>query len=184
MSSTCKPAISTSTTLNQTMPLRFFASSRTLYSLENTRPSKQSLTVGRSCNAVTAKKSYHRFFHLKNNSRYFSLRANDIARNRSRVIFSRACADIFRRWSARAEVTLYVTGEGYIHFYCTSSQLVFCTVCMHALRFNMTDREREVVKMGKETCATGRVGGCLAGNSDWSIKRPMFFHDNIIKFIT
>ena len=40
MSSTCKPAISTSTTLNQTMPLRFFASSRTLYSLENTLPSK------------------------------------------------------------------------------------------------------------------------------------------------
>ena len=29
---------------------------------------------------------------------YFCLRANDIARNRSRVIFSRACADIFRRW--------------------------------------------------------------------------------------
>ena len=57
-------------------------------------------------------------------------------------------------------------------------------VCMHGLRFNMTDREREVVKMGKETCATGRVGGCVAGNSDWSIKRPMFFHDNIIKFIT
>ena len=40
MSSTCKPAISTSTKLNQTMPLRFFASSRTLYSLENTSPSK------------------------------------------------------------------------------------------------------------------------------------------------
>lgn len=57
-------------------------------------------------------------------------------------------------------------------------------VCMYALRFNMTDREREVVKMGKETCATGRVGGCFASNSDWSIKRPMFFHDNIIKFIT
>ena len=30
--------------------------------------------------------------------RHFCLRANDIARNRSRVIFSRACADIFRRW--------------------------------------------------------------------------------------
>ena len=28
---------------------------------------------------------------------HFCLRANDIARNRSRVIFSRACADIFRR---------------------------------------------------------------------------------------
>jgi len=28
---------------------------------------------------------------------YFCVRANDIARNRSRVIFSRACADIFRR---------------------------------------------------------------------------------------
>ena len=28
---------------------------------------------------------------------HFSLGANDIARNRSRVIFSRACADIFRR---------------------------------------------------------------------------------------
>ena len=30
---------------------------------------------------------------------YFCLGANDIARNRSRVIFSRACVDIFRRWS-------------------------------------------------------------------------------------
>ena len=30
---------------------------------------------------------------------HFCLRANDIARNRSHVIFSRACADIFRRWS-------------------------------------------------------------------------------------
>ena len=40
MSSKCKPAIATSTTLNQTMPLRFFASSRTLYSLENSLPSK------------------------------------------------------------------------------------------------------------------------------------------------
>ena len=30
---------------------------------------------------------------------YFRLGANDIARNRSRVIFSRACVDIFRRWS-------------------------------------------------------------------------------------
>ena len=29
---------------------------------------------------------------------YFCLRANDIARSRSRVIFSRACADIFGRW--------------------------------------------------------------------------------------
>ena len=28
---------------------------------------------------------------------YFCLRANDITRNRSRVIFSRACVDIFRR---------------------------------------------------------------------------------------
>ena len=32
---------------------------------------------------------------------HFCLGANDIARNRSRVIFSRACADIFRRWSYR-----------------------------------------------------------------------------------
>ena len=30
---------------------------------------------------------------------YFCLGANDIARNRSRVIFTRACVDIFRRWS-------------------------------------------------------------------------------------
>ena len=29
---------------------------------------------------------------------YFCLGANDIARNISRVIFSRACVDIFRRW--------------------------------------------------------------------------------------
>ena len=41
-------------------------------------------------------KTSHYFFHL---NRHFCLRANDIARNRSRVIFSRACADIFRRWN-------------------------------------------------------------------------------------
>ena len=35
---------------------------------------------------------------------HFCLGANDIARNRSRVIFSTACADIFRRWSRRAPV--------------------------------------------------------------------------------
>ena len=45
MSSTCKPAISTPTTLNQTMPLRFFASSRTLYSLENTLSIKTSTKI-------------------------------------------------------------------------------------------------------------------------------------------
>ena len=40
-------------------------------------------------------KNSHYFFHLNG---HFCLRANDIARNRSRVILSRACADIFRRW--------------------------------------------------------------------------------------
>ena len=30
---------------------------------------------------------------------HFRLGANDITRNRSRVIFCRACADIFRRWT-------------------------------------------------------------------------------------
>ena len=46
-------------------------------------------------------------YHCQKNSHYFShlnwhfcLRANDIARNRSRVIFSRACADIFRPWNS------------------------------------------------------------------------------------
>ena len=34
----------------------------------------------------------------------FCLRANDIARNRSRVIFSRACADICRRWNHDGKV--------------------------------------------------------------------------------
>ena len=36
-------------------------------------------------------KNSHYFFHL---NRHFCLRANDIARNRSRVILSRACVDI------------------------------------------------------------------------------------------
>ena len=40
MSSIRKPAISTSITLNQTMSMQFFADFRTLYSLENTLPSK------------------------------------------------------------------------------------------------------------------------------------------------
>ena len=31
---------------------------------------------------------------------HFRLGANDITRNRPRVIFSRACVDIFRRWSS------------------------------------------------------------------------------------
>ena len=81
MSSTCKPAISTSITLNQTTPMRFFASFRTLYSLENTLTSNfdqnnfWSLTVARNCNAVTAKKGCHRFFHLSNISRAFSPRS-------------------------------------------------------------------------------------------------------------
>ena len=37
---------------------------------------------------------------------HFCLRANDIARNRSRVIFSRACTDIFRRWKAHTWVVV------------------------------------------------------------------------------
>ena len=40
MPSTSKPAISTSITLNQTMPMQFFTSFRTLYSIEKTLPSK------------------------------------------------------------------------------------------------------------------------------------------------
>ena len=34
---------------------------------------------------------------------HFRLGANDISRNRSRVIFSRACADIFRRWNSEQQ---------------------------------------------------------------------------------
>ena len=39
---------------------------------------------------------------------HFRLGANDITRNRSRVIFSSACADIFRRWTyVRTYVRVY-----------------------------------------------------------------------------
>ena len=58
--------------------------------------------MARNCNAVTAKKTYHRFFHSATTFRgHFCLEANDIARNRSRVIFCSACVDIFCRWSQK-----------------------------------------------------------------------------------
>ena len=104
MSSTCKPAMSTSITLNQTTPTRFFASFRMLYSLQNTLTSKLwpknfwSLTVARNCKAVAAKKGYHRFFHLNNISRAFSPRSHWHCAKSITCDFSRACVDIFLRW--------------------------------------------------------------------------------------
>ena len=41
---------------------------------------------------------------------HFRLGANDITRNRSRVIFSRACADIFRRWNGPFLRGLFLEG--------------------------------------------------------------------------
>ena len=104
MSSTCKPAISTSITLNQTMPMRFFASFRTLYSLDYT--SVKTLTKiifdllqwQEIATLSLPKKAAIAPFISTTFPGHFCLRANDIARNRSRVIFSGACADIFRRW--------------------------------------------------------------------------------------
>ena len=53
---------------------------------------------------------------------HFCLRANDIARNRSRVIFSRTCLDIFRRWN-RSLILFFAhaysdTRPGLIVWYC------------------------------------------------------------------
>ena len=48
----------------------------------------------KNCNAITAKRSYYRFFHLTFCG-HFGLEANDISRNRSRVIFGRACVGHF-----------------------------------------------------------------------------------------
>ena len=89
---------------------------RTLHSLENTLTSNfdqnnfWSLTVARNCNAVTAKKAAIASFIWTTFRGHFRLGANDITRNRSRVIFSRVCVDIYRRWiSIIAHFT--VTGE-------------------------------------------------------------------------
>ena len=105
MSSTCKPAISTSITLNQTMPMRFFASFRTLYSLDYT--SVKTLTKiifdllqwQEIATLSLPKKAAIASFISTTFRGHFCLRANDIARNRSRVIFCRACVDIFRWWN-------------------------------------------------------------------------------------
>ena len=84
-------------------PLGLSAVSKALHFLEKTFHSKLSpkcfwsLTMARKPQRYHCQKNSHYLFHL---NRHFCLRANDIARNRSRVIFSRACADIFRRWTA------------------------------------------------------------------------------------
>ena len=58
------------------------------------------------------KKSCHRFFHLNKIfiifPVHFCLGAHDIARNRSRVIFSRACVDIFRRWRLKSALSFFL----------------------------------------------------------------------------
>ena len=113
MSSTCKPAISTSITLNQTMPMRFFASFRTLYSLDYT--SVKTLTKiifdllqwQEIATLSLPKKAAIASFIWTTFRGHFRLGGNDITRNRSHVIFSRACADIFRGWSSH--IALYAT---------------------------------------------------------------------------
>ena len=105
MSSTCKPAISTSITLNQTMPMRFFASFRTLYSLDYT--SVKTLTKiifdllqwQEIATLSLPKKAAIASFIWTTFRGHFRLGANDITRNRSRVIFCRAGVDIFCRWN-------------------------------------------------------------------------------------
>ena len=70
-------------------------------------------------NAITVKKTAINFFHL---NRHFCLRANDIARNRSRVIFSRACADIFRRWTRRRNLLVALAQYTVTHFRSSSTK--------------------------------------------------------------
>ena len=48
---------------------------------------------------------------------HFCLGANDIARNRSRVIFSRAYVDIFRRWKPNTVVRYCAWAD---HYFCGS----------------------------------------------------------------
>ena len=111
MSSTCKLAISTSTTLNQTKPLRFFTSSRTLYSLENILPSK--LWPNIILDLLQWQKIATLLLPLLPSSEHFRLGAIDITRNRSRVIFCRACVEIFRRWT---KATVFPTCNSWLNF--------------------------------------------------------------------
>ena len=84
--------------------MRFFASFRTLYSLENTL-TRQNFDQNNfdllqwqeiATLSLPEKAAIAPFISTTLHG-HFSLGANDIARNRSRVIFSKACADIFRR---------------------------------------------------------------------------------------
>ena len=111
MSSTCKLAISTSTTLNQTKPLRFFTSSRTLYSLENILPSK--LWPNIILDLLQWQEIATLLLPLFPSSEHFRLGAIDITRNRSRVIFCRACVEIFRRWT---KATVFPTCNSWLNF--------------------------------------------------------------------
>ena len=85
-------------------PLGLSAVSKALHFLEKTFHSKLSPKCflisyyGKKTTTLSLSKKQSLFFHL---NRHFCLRANDIARNRSRVIFSRACADIFRWWKVQ-----------------------------------------------------------------------------------
>ena len=54
---------------------------------------------------------------------HFCLGANDIARNRSRGFFSRACADIFRRWSPPPSHLFLI-----FHFFCLSLSICFSSL--------------------------------------------------------
>ena len=98
-------------------PLGLSAVSKALHFLEKTFHSKLSpkcfwsLTMARKPQRYHCQKNSHYLFHL---NRHFCLRANDTARNRSRVIFSRACADIFRRWKVNITITRYARAEWHI----------------------------------------------------------------------
>ena len=74
MSSTCKPAISTSITLNQTSIRPVFSREHT-YVKTLTKIIFDLLQWQEICNAVTAKKGCHRYFHPNNISRAFSPRS-------------------------------------------------------------------------------------------------------------
>ena len=89
---------------------------------------------------------------------YFCLRANDIARNRSRVIFSRACADIFRRWT--------VVGRDYFSHASSYRENVACARRVLTITFMLT------IHTGKEV-------GKFRGNwLEQSVEDPLVYEGN------
>ena len=92
--------------------------------------------------------------------RHFRLGANDITRNRSHVIFCRACVDVFRRWTCLG--TLQMVSWNYFVFsinvcYCMILKTYTLGICLPSTVSSQVKSSQLIFMIGKNTTSKRNV---------------------------